>query len=60
MNSEALTESIKLMTIEEVASLLHYSIKTVYKKAAKGEKPQEKTPKSEDPRGGKKSGQEAT
>jgi excisionase family DNA binding protein len=28
-----------LMTIEEVAQLLHYSIKTVYKKAAKGEIP---------------------
>lgn len=28
-----------LMTIEEVAKLLHYSIKTVYKKAAKGEIP---------------------
>ena len=27
------------MTIEEVAKLLHYSIKTVYKKAAKGEIP---------------------
>lgn len=28
-----------LMTIEEVAKLLHYSPKTVYKKAAKGEIP---------------------
>jgi excisionase family DNA binding protein len=27
------------MTIEEVAKLLHYSPKTVYKKAAKGEIP---------------------
>ncbi len=25
-----------LMTIQEVATLLHYSVKTVYKKAAKG------------------------
>ena len=29
----------KLMTIQEVAELLRYSIKTVYKKAAKGEIP---------------------
>jgi excisionase family DNA binding protein len=28
-----------LMTIEEVAKLLHYSTKTVYKKAARGEIP---------------------
>jgi excisionase family DNA binding protein len=28
-----------LMTIQEVAALLRYSIKTVYKKAAKGEIP---------------------
>ena len=28
-----------LMTIEEVANLLHYSTKTVYKKAARGEIP---------------------
>ena len=28
-----------LMTIDEVAKLLHYSPKTVYKKAAKGEIP---------------------
>ncbi|MGA7409468.1 MAG: helix-turn-helix domain-containing protein [Bryobacteraceae bacterium] len=27
------------MTIEEVAKLLHYSTKTVYKKAARGEIP---------------------
>lgn len=29
----------QLMTIQEVAELLHYSIKTVYKKAAKSEIP---------------------
>jgi len=29
----------KLMTIQEVAELLRYSIKTVYRKAAKGEIP---------------------
>ena len=28
-----------LMTINEIAELLHYSIKTVYKKAARGEIP---------------------
>lgn len=28
-----------LMTIDEVAALLHYSVKTVYKKAARGEIP---------------------
>jgi excisionase family DNA binding protein len=28
-----------LMTIEEVAALLRYSIKTIYKKAARGEIP---------------------
>lgn len=28
-----------LMTIEEVARILHYSVKTVYKKSAKGEIP---------------------
>jgi excisionase family DNA binding protein len=27
------------MTIQDVARLLHYSVKTVYKKAAKGEIP---------------------
>jgi len=32
-------EPTSLMTIEEVATLLRYSIKTVYKKAAKGEIP---------------------
>jgi len=30
---------LTLMTIQEVAELLHYSIKTVYKKAARGEIP---------------------
>ncbi len=30
---------ITLLTIQEVAEILHYSIKTVYKKAAKGEIP---------------------
>lgn len=29
----------QLMTIAEVAELLHYSVKTVYKKAARGELP---------------------
>ena len=28
-----------LMTVEEVAELLHYKTKTIYKKAAKGEIP---------------------
>ena len=32
-------EAMTLMTIEEVAALLHYSVKTVYKKAARGEIP---------------------
>lgn len=32
-------EEIQLMTIGEVAKLLHYSVKTVYKKAASGEIP---------------------
>ena len=32
-------EPMTLITIEEVAKLLHYSAKTVYKKAAKGEIP---------------------
>ncbi len=31
--------SMTLLTIEEVAELLHYSTKTVYKKAARGEIP---------------------
>jgi excisionase family DNA binding protein len=34
-----MTESMTLMTIQEVAELLHYSPKTVYKKASKGEIP---------------------
>ena len=34
-----MTEPMSLMTIQEVAHLLHYSPKTVYKKAAKGEIP---------------------
>lgn len=34
-----MTGPTSLMTIEEVATLLHYSPKTVYKKAAKGEIP---------------------
>ena len=32
-------EPITLMTIEEVARILHYSTKTIYRKAAKGEIP---------------------
>jgi excisionase family DNA binding protein len=32
-------EQRTLMTVEEVAALLHYSPKTVYKKAARGEIP---------------------
>jgi excisionase family DNA binding protein len=34
-----MTESMKLLTIQEVAKLLHYSPKTIYKKAARGEIP---------------------
>jgi len=34
-----MSEAMMLMTIHEVAELLHYSIKTVYKKAARGEIP---------------------
>jgi excisionase family DNA binding protein len=34
-----MSEPIALLTIEEVAELLHYSVKTVYKKAARGEIP---------------------
>ena len=34
-----MTQQEPLMNIEEVARLLHYSIKTVYKKAARGEIP---------------------
>lgn len=32
-------DETQLMTIGEVAKLLHYSVKTVYKKAASGEIP---------------------
>lgn len=32
-------EPLRLMTIEEVALMLHYSVKTIYKKAARGEIP---------------------
>jgi excisionase family DNA binding protein len=35
----AMNEKSRLMTIDEVAQLLHYSVKTVYKKAARGEIP---------------------
>jgi len=34
-----MTEPMKLLTIQDVAELLHYSVKTVYKKAARGEIP---------------------
>jgi len=34
-----MSESTTLMTIQELAELLHYSPKTIYKKAAKGEIP---------------------
>jgi excisionase family DNA binding protein len=34
-----MSEPVTLLTIEEVAKLLHYSVKTVYKKAARGEIP---------------------
>jgi excisionase family DNA binding protein len=34
-----MTELITLITIKEVAKILHYSPKTVYKKAARGEIP---------------------
>jgi excisionase family DNA binding protein len=34
-----MTEPMTLITIEEVAEILHYSPKTVYKKAARGEIP---------------------
>lgn len=34
-----MSELTSLLTIEEVAKLLHYSPKTVYKKAARGEIP---------------------
>jgi excisionase family DNA binding protein len=34
-----MTDPITLITIDEVARILHYSTKTVYKKAARGEIP---------------------
>ena len=34
-----MVEPMQLMTINEVATLLRYSVKTVYKKAARGEIP---------------------
>ena len=34
-----MSEPVALLTIEEIAKLLHYSVKTVYKKAARGEIP---------------------
>ena len=34
-----MAEPMSLRTIEEVATLLHYSVKTIYKKAARGEIP---------------------
>ena len=34
-----MSEPVTLLTIQEVANLLHYSVKTVYKKAARGEIP---------------------
>ncbi len=34
-----MSEPMSLMTIEELARLLHYSPKTIYKKAARGEIP---------------------
>jgi excisionase family DNA binding protein len=34
-----MNDRITLLTIQEVAALLHYSTKTVYKKAARGEIP---------------------
>lgn len=34
-----MTDVTILLTIEEVARLLHYSVKTVYKKAARGDIP---------------------
>ncbi len=34
-----MSKPITLVSIEEIAKLLHYSVKTVYKKAARGEIP---------------------
>jgi excisionase family DNA binding protein len=39
IEEDPMSEPMTLLTIEEVAELLHYSIKTVYKKAARGEIP---------------------
>ena len=39
MRKENAVAELNLMTIQEVAALLRYSVKTVYKKAAKGEIP---------------------
>jgi excisionase family DNA binding protein len=36
---QPVSESMTLLTIKEVAEFLHYSVKTVYKKAARGEIP---------------------
>ncbi len=34
-----MSDPVALLTIDDVARLLHYSVKTVYKKAARGEIP---------------------
>jgi excisionase family DNA binding protein len=34
-----MSEPMGLLTIKQVAELLHYSVKTIYKKAARGEIP---------------------
>lgn len=34
-----MSDPVTLLTIQDVAKLLHYSVKTVYKKAARGEIP---------------------
>ena len=39
LKGESMSEPITLMTIDEVARILRYSPKTVYKKAARGEIP---------------------
>ena len=39
MTGGLMSEPVALLTIEEIAKLLHYSVKTVYKKAARGEIP---------------------
>ena len=38
-SDRAVIDASSLLTIDEVAALLHYSVKTVYKKAARGEIP---------------------